>query len=226
MRIQIMLVLSFLACDAGQAQVQRPMHMPHIQTIGKGVVSRVSENKDQHGGFMPPWKEVRVTNMFEFKRRPAPGEKVTVIPLDVKISPLDLRILKSEQQENSCGEHSPFWWEIELEPIKLKEFFDIEPISNRRAEAPFDVAIIYPAVKFARQIKKSDLTRGTLPGRVSIKDVRAAIDLTGDRKPDVVIAEFCCRNAESAVGECEYICGKTFMKVKNKWKLIRTSAPC
>jgi hypothetical protein len=226
MRIQIILLLALLACGVGQAQVRNPVPIPNIQTIGEGVVWRISENKDEHGSFLPPWKEIRITNIFEFKRRPAIGNKVTVIPLAVDIPPLDLRILKAEEKENACDESMPDWWEVELEPIKLKEFFEIAPILNRAAEYPFDVAIIYPAVKVARQMKKDQLTRAMLPKGVSINTVKAAIDLTGDRKPEVVIVEYCCGRMKKPADECDYTCGKTFKRLRNAWKLVDTSAPC
>ena len=200
--------------------------MPNIQTIGQGIVWRTSENKDEHGSFLPPWKEIRITNIFEFKRTPAIGDKVTVIPLVVDIPPLDLKILKAEEKKNACDESMPDWWEVELEPIKLKEFFEIMPIFNRAAEFPFDVVIIYPAVRVAWQIKNDQLTRAMLPQGVSINTVKAAIDLTNDRKPDVVIVEYCCGRTKKPAAECDYTCGKTFKRFRNAWKLVDTSAPC
>jgi hypothetical protein len=200
--------------------------MPEIQTIGEGVVWRISENRGEHGSVLPPWREVRVTNIFEFKRRPAAGEKVTIIPLEADLPPLDLRIIKAEKKENTCDERLPGWWEVELEPIKLRGFFEVTPAPNRAAEYPFDVAVIYPAVKVARQMKRAQLTGGTIPKGVSISTVKAAIDLTDDRKPDVVIVEYCCGDPKKPAGECDYTCGKIFMKQRNAWKLVRTSAPC
>lgn len=200
--------------------------MPEIRTIGEGVIWRISENKDEHGRYLPPWKEIRITNIFEFKRKPAIGDKVTVIPLAADISPLDLRIIKAEKKENACNERLPGWWEVELELITLKRFFDIEPITNRAAEFPFDVAVIYPAVTVARQIKKGQIMKGTLPKGVAINTVKAALDLTGGGKPDVVIVEYCCGDTKKPADECDLTCGKTFKRVRNSWKLVDTSAPC
>ncbi len=216
----------FLSCNLGWAQVKKPVPMPQMQTVGEGVVWRISDNKDEHGSLLPPWKEIRITNIFEFKRSPVIGEKVTVIPLDADISPLDLRVIKAQKKENPCNERLPNWWEVELEPIKLKEFFEIEPIPTRAAEFPFNVAIIYPAVKVARQMKKEQLMRGALPKGVSINTVKAAIDLNDDRKLDVVIVEYCCGDTKKPADDCDYTCGKTFKKVRNSWKLIDTRTPC
>lgn len=226
MRIQIILLLVVLAWSLGQAQVRKPLPIPNIQTVGRGVVWRISENKGDHGRFLPPWKEIRIGNVFEFKRRPAIGDKVTVVPLIVDIQPLDLRILKAEEKEDACDESLPHWWEVELEPIKQKEFFEIAPILNRAAEFPFDVAIIYPAVKVARQMTKDQLTRAPLPKGVSPSTVKASIDLTGDRKPEVIIVEYCCGRTKKPPVDCDYTCSKTFKRLRNGWKLVETSAPC
>src|SRR5262245_39641069 len=178
MRIQLLL-LAFLTCIAVQAQEKNTI--PKI--IGEGKVSRVSEKKDEHGRFLTPWREIKIINVFGFKSRPARGAKATVIPLGADISPLDLRIIKAEKVANPCNTRMPGWWEVELEPITQKEFFEIAPLLNRADEYPFDVALIYPAVKDARQIKKDQLIKAMLPKGVAINIVKAALDLTGDGKP-------------------------------------------
>jgi hypothetical protein len=224
MRVQMFLLLALFACDVSWAQEKRRMSMPEIQTIAGGSVWRVSDTKNDNGRYLPPWKEITIPTLG-FKRRPAVGDRVTVIPLDSGISPLDLRIIKTEKKEDACDERLPAYWEVELEPIKLKKFFDFEPNPDRAAEYPFDVVVIYPAVKVARQISKARLTKGVLPGGVSIDTTKAAIDLTNDGKPDVVVIEYCCEGTKK-IDECDYTCGKTFKKVRNSWKLIDTSTPC
>lgn len=226
LRILLAAILLSFACDALRAQLKESVPMPGIQTIGKGAVWRVSDNKDQHGDALPPWKEVTVKNIFGFKQRPVIGRRVTIIPLDVNIPARELAIRKIKKGA-SCGESDRrTWWEVELEPIKESEYFDLAPNPNRRAEVPFDVAVIYPAVKSARQLLRKDLTQKMLPGGISLETVKAALDLTNDRIPDVLIVEYCCRDAGKAPGECDYECGKTFRKVRNSWKLVDTSSPC
>ena len=225
MRVLLALLLVSFAGDAGRAQQKESVTMPGIQTIARGAVWRVSDNKDQHGNDLPPWKEVAVKNVFGFKQRPVIGRKVTIIPLDVNIAARELTIRKI-QKGASCNGSQGAWWEVELEPITQKEYFEIIPGSNRRAEVPFDVAIIYPAVKSARQLLRNDLTQNMLPRGTSLETVKAALDLTSDGIPDVLIVEHCCGDTSKAAGECDYTCGKTFRKVRNSWKLIDTSAPC
>ena len=225
MRTCIAVFVIFLAGVPLLAQNKENVRMPQTQTIGEGVVWRVSDNK-AGSDFVPPWKEVQITNIFGFKRRPTVGEKVTVVPLDVDIAPIDLRITETKRGA-TCGElDSTVWWEVELELVRQSDFFQISSIPKRREEVPFDVAVIYPAVKFARQIKRDKLTKNLLPPMVAINTVKGAIDLTNDRMPDVLLVEYCCGSAKKASDQCDYTCGKTFKKVKGTWKLIDTSAPC
>ena len=189
------------------------------------MVWRISDNKGQNGDSLPPWKEVQITNVFGFKKRPSVGDKVTVIPLNVSIAPIDLRII--ETKKGTCGElDSTVWWEVQLEPIKQKEFFEISSMAKRREEVPFDVAVIYPAVNFARQVKSNKLSKEVLPQGVAINTVKGAVDLTEDGIPDVLLVEYCCGSPNKAAEECDYTCGRTFKKVRGKWKLVDTSGPC
>jgi hypothetical protein len=198
--------------------------MPGFEFIAEATVFRTSDRKDPRGRYLPPWKEVRIANIFS-KAKPTVGSKVTVIPLGVDIAPFNLKIVKAEEQRFGCDEREPNSWIFDLESIKHVRIFEAEPLPNRRAEEPFDVCVISPAVAAARQLKREQLARGTLPKGVTINTVTAAIDLTNDKRPDVIIANFCCNNFSKSEG-CDYTCGKTFLKVRGKWKLIDYSNPC
>ena len=63
------------------------------------------------------------------------------------------------------------------------------------------------------------------PRGVSSKTVKAAIDISHDRRPDVIIAEICRKDSTAPEG-CDYTCGKTFLKSQGGWKLVDESAPC
>ena len=196
--------------------------MPQIQAIGEGVVWRISDSRDQHGRRLPPWKEIKITNVTGFRKKPVTGDKVTIVPLDVDLPPLDLKIMEIKERTEG-GSH---WSEIELEPVKEKKFFEIAPRPNRAQEFPFDVFVIYPYVKFAHQIKRDMLRQNMLPKGIAIDTAKAAIDLTNDGIPDVLIVQYCCLNPKKAAEGCDYTCGKTYKKVRNVWKLVDTSTPC
>jgi hypothetical protein len=149
-----------------------------------------------------------------------------VVPLKVNIAPIELKIVKAQKQKNPCEGRLPIPWEVELEPIQQKEFFDIEPIPKRAAESPFDVCVIYPAVTFARPIQRERLTKDMLPKQVAMNTVAAAIDLTNDQKPDVFIIQYCCADPTKPPEGCDYTCGKIFKKSDNTWIVIDTWEPC
>ena len=219
MRSLLTLLLIALTVGAAQGQSRESLPLPRIHTFGEGTVWRTSDNKAANGDFIPPWKEVQVTNVFGFKRRPGIGKKVTVVPIDVNASPLDLSIRKTKPR-GDCEETGTHWWEVELEPVRQKEYFEITKAERSKA-SPFDVVIIYPAVKFARQLRGNELKRNMLPAGTVLDTVKAAIDLTNDGIPDALIIEYCCLQPAKAV-ECDLTCGKTFLKVKNRWRLVDT----
>ena len=226
MRSLLTLLLIALAFVVSQAQIQEPVPMPRIRTIEAVPVWRESERKDHNGNAVAPWKEVQITTLT-FKQVPRLGEKVTVIPLDVSVPLLDLTIVKSKKR-NGCDETMrEVWWEVKLESLRQKEYFEISNANAARSEEhPFDVAIIYPAVKFARQIRRHELKKTMLPAGTVLDTVKAAIDLTNDGIPDVLILEYCCLHPTKAADECDHTCGKTFQKVGNRWKLVDSTTPC
>jgi hypothetical protein len=225
MTLLIIALLTSLVGNSGWAQAKKPVPMPQVQTVGEGVVWRISDTKGESGNFLPPWKEIQITNISGFDKKPVVGEKVTVIPLDVDIPPFELSIVKAEMRQG-CSEQSAASWEVDLEPIKQKIFFDMAPGPNRAEEYPFDVSVIYPAVRFANHLKRESLSRNLLPKAITMKTVKAAIDLTNDGKPDVVVVAYCCGDPRKSAEDCDYSCSKTFKKIRNTWKLINTSSPC
>lgn len=230
MRMRLILLLIVFTCAAGTrgtTQIRKPAEMPPIQIIGEGRVWRTSDNKDKDGRFVPPWKDVVVTNISGFKKKPVVGEKVTVVPLDVDIAPLDLKIIKIKERKDCDEAGGSRWWEVELEPVKEKRFFEIAPAPNRAEEYPFDVCAIYPSVKSASQVPRDMLRKNMLPKGITLETVKGAVDLTNDGIPDLLLVEYCCLHPKKPAGEgCDYTCGKTYKKIRNVWKIVDTSTPC
>ncbi len=212
-----------LIANSSETKLQtKPLLLPKIESIKEGTVLRLSDKEDQYGDNLPPWTEIEVS--VYFKTKPALSSKVTVVPLDVDIDSFNWQIAKSEKQEFGCDETKPYAWEVKLE-ITQKMFFDFVAPPTRRQEVPFDVVVLYPAVEFARQLKKKQLTKQMLPKETSINAVKAAIDVTNDQKPDILLLEFCCDNATKVI-DFDYFCGKTFKQVNGKWKLVDEHSPC
>ena len=202
----------------------KPITMPPVQAVTDGEVFRTSDRKDQYGIYQPPWKEIVIANVGS-KKELAINAEVTVVPVGVDLAPFKLKV-KETKRGSVCAKGEPPWWEVELEPITQQQFFDIRALPGRSEEYPFDVGVIYPAVEFALALPKEQLTQEMLPVGIYAETLTAAIDLTNDKKPDVLIAEFCCREPAKKFPDCDYTCGKTYLKVKDKWKLVDESSPC
>jgi hypothetical protein len=190
------------------------------QTIGTGEIFRTSELNNEKS----PWKLIEVTNI-SLKRKPSTGTLATIVPLGVNIEAFNLKIARSKMGDPCDESPKSAFWEIEFAPITQQMIFEIEPLPNRRAEMPFDVAVIYPAVGTAKQMPTKNLTISMLPKNVNIKTIKAVIDTTGDSLPDIIITEYCCDKPSTNV-ECDYTCGRTYLKSSGSWKLIDTSTPC
>ena len=87
------------------------------------------------------------------------------------------------------------------------------------------MVVIYPSVSSARQIPKSEIRPNMLPGSVKLETVKAAVDVTSDGTPDIVVTEYCCSRAKK-VAECDLTCGATYKRVGKKWIKLDTSRPC
>lgn len=227
MRIFKILILFVFTFNVYLAQESRTTEMSEVQTVGEGVVWRIADSKNKGSNASPSWEEIKITNIFGFQTEPVIGNKVTVIPINADIPAFDLKVEKTEI-EDTCGQ-PPDWWSVELEPLTQKNhqtIFEAVSIPNRAAEYPFDVVVIYPNVSFAKQVKKNQITKKLLPKGTAIKTVTAAIDLTKDGKPDILIVKYCCNNPNKPESECDLTCGKTYKRVGNVWKIIDTSSPC
>ena len=224
MRIPLIVLLAILTCHVSWAQTKRPS--PVVQTIASGTVWRESPVQDAAATSERKWKQITITNIFGFSRRPVVGDSVSVIALGAEMEPLSLRILKAQHKDNACDKRLAGEWEVELESITSSKFFQTTTPGDRSVDYPFDVVILYPAVKTARQLDKKQLARDALPRGVMTNTIKAAIDLDEDRKPDILVLEYCCLNPKQSTKECDYTCGKTYKKMNNTWRIVRTSAPC
>ncbi|HEX8247805.1 MAG TPA: hypothetical protein VF599_06520 [Pyrinomonadaceae bacterium] len=99
---------------------------------------------------------------------------------------------------------------------------EIKPVDKGyKNQMPFSVFAIYPAVKFAKSLNKSSLSKNSLPPNVLIENVESAIDLDNDAKPDLLSVNFCCGEPEKAkVEKCPYICKKYYRKNNKAWELF------
>jgi hypothetical protein len=224
MNLRFVVLLVLLVSGADHAMGAETTDASHVE-VAEGVVWRTSKTTNQHSEFLPPWTAVRIVNITGLRTQPRVGAYVTVIPLGVNLSPIELRITKSHTREIRCGGQALPVLDVELEAVQQKEFFEAAPAPDRKPAAPFDVAVLYPRLKSARQTPNEQLTKDMLPKDVPLNTVRAAIDTTGGQRPDIVIVKYCCRDRTRAA-ECDLTCLETYRKVRNVWNLIGTSGPC
>lgn len=193
---------------------------PSGETIGTGTVFRTAVRE---GGDSPPWKKVEVANVFGFKRRPTTGQEVTVVPLGVDLAPITLRILGSKRGYSEGSQ--PAWWEVDLEPVTERSYFDYTPSAERNAGVPFEVAVLHPAVPQARAVPTSSLRRGDMPSGVPLAVVTGAVDLDADGAADVLLTSYCCDRPTKPAADCDYQCSSTYRKMNGAWKVVDTSKP-
>lgn len=199
------------------------INLPKIKEIGEFALIRNSEKKDDKGWMIPPYKNAEIEVSFE--ESPQIGEKVTVIPLKVKIEPFQLEILKvTKTKVKGCVDKKKkdFFWAAELERIFDSEILNEPPATNGfNNQMPFSVFVIYPSVQFAKSLNISSISKTLLPNNISLKRIESAIDIDNDNKPDLLSVRFCCGEPNKESDEkCPYICQKYYKKNNGVWKII------
>jgi hypothetical protein len=209
-------------------EISGKLNMPDVINFDVQNLFRNSSQKDESGRNKPPFVDAEVN--FSLDQEPNIADKVTIVPLNVDIEPFQLSILKFEKVENAGCDNTKikrdFIWNVELEKINNKEILEINPIKNNHPKFPFEVFLIYPAVKFAKNLPSEELKPEMLPKGVTNFTVKAAIDLTNDNNPDLLYVEFCCKDKNESLDNCDYNCIQWYKKVNGIWKLFDDAIPC
>jgi hypothetical protein len=153
------------------------------------------------------------------------GEIVQVIPLRKQLSIIKLEVMDTKKRDD-FDDGTDIWYEVELEKISenYKEYWTIKSLSGIREEYPSEVLIVYPPVKNCTLLQGVQFESKDLPENISHDIIKGALDFDGDELPDAIVCAFCCSNRQAIV-TCDNICGETYIKVNNKWTLIRSSSP-
>ncbi len=193
---------------------------PDIKIVREPALIRYSENKDKNGWMMPPYKYAEIN--LSFPKEPQVGEKVTIIPLKVKIEPFQLAITKvTKIKPKGCevSKTNEFIWTTEFEKITDNAILEEAKIDNYNDQMPFGVFMIYPSVESAKSLEKKSISKTLLPKNISLKRIEALIDLDNDNKPDLLSVSFCCGEPENESAEnCPYLCPKYYKKTDGVWK--------
>lgn len=161
--------------------VAKELKLPKVKDFGITDLRRISENTAEGGLLLPPYDDAAKINHANFVEAKV-GEKYTIVPLNINIAPFQFPVTKVTKTQNTgCDQAEPkFLRAIEFEPITDREILEIAPVENSTSEYLFHVFFNYPAVEYAGNMSHSEHTAGLLSKGVTIKTIKAAIDLDND----------------------------------------------
>ena len=145
-------------------------------------------------------------------RRPARGERVSVIPLQPGLVGTQLVIRSVDLFENPLNEaraadaQLPDYWQLEFEDNINLTILASSGIEARTGESSVDVAVLFPASPRARAIEASTLSTSDFPDGFTATSLKVAVDADGDRVADFVVFDT----------------GQTFTyeRVDGRWRLV------
>jgi len=126
-------------------------------------------------------------------RRPARGERVSVIPLQPGLVGAQLVIRSVDLFENPLNESRPAgaqlpdYWQLEFEDNINLTVLASSGIEARTGESSVEVAVLFPASPRARALDSSTIPPGDLPDGFTTDALEVAIDADGDRVADFVV---------------------------------------
>jgi hypothetical protein len=147
--------------------------------------------------------------------RPSRGRMITVLPIGpVAVQPLRLKLARVEYGRGGCdGDDRPWWGGAEV----------LLPMLPSVHDDSMAAIVIYPAVPTARIVPVGDATP---PNGVSRSAVLAAVDITGDADPELLVIEYCCLEPAKQTDECDYVCIDFYEKRNGRWVVRRHLTPC
>jgi len=161
---------------------------------------------------------VTVSDVF-FKTAPTAGTRALVLPYP-EGKAVELAVEAAEQDEES----PEAVWQVRLADGRQTSLVTLEAPPERRPEAPSRAIVLWPSPG-AGATRVTELADDDLPPKVARETVKAAVDLDGDARPDVLVVEFCCGDRNS-VEACEYHCGENWQRLQSgEWLRCRAWQP-
>lgn len=126
-------------------------------------------------------------------RRPARGERVSVIPLQPGLVGAQLVIKSVDLFENPLNDQRPAnaqlpdYWQLEFEENINLTILASSGVELRTGESSVDVAVLFPASPRARSIEAATMAANDLPDGFEASAIKVAIDADGDRVADFLV---------------------------------------
>lgn len=196
MRVSIFILLLFVTMSA-----EKVVHAECTYDFGTGIIWR-SEN------------DVRIKNIFGFKKAPTAGSDVFVVPYGSDIFQVfKLKVLNAKK-EKMLGQYSV---EVELSDVPFDLVKEVKSPNPRVPEFLSNVVVILSAGDSRPSIARVD--SADMPTNVNVKTVNAAISMSAGGKPNILISKFQCSNRNRALRvDDEMICEEYWQKVDSQWK--------
>ncbi len=211
--------MNFTPTPANKTTSKTKIPAPKVSDFAVETFFRHSEQKDEKMNMLPPFQYGEIS-FFVASNKIKSGDSATAVSLQIDYQNITLKVKKIEGVPFLDCDVEKTGSNVEFEKITDRRLLEIKPISGRAEEQPFDFLVIYPAVKNAKKLIQTELTKEMLPEKVGVEQVVAAIDLNDDGNPDLLVSNYCCYDSS----QCD--CTESYQKINSKWKYLGASEPC
>jgi hypothetical protein len=192
----------------GCAMGEKENQVQVIDVADSGLF-RESGAMDENDFYTRPYNKAGV--IFTLNVKPKDDALITIVPIGVDLSSFNEKIQRVEELNVEADDKK---YNIFIADIVKKDILESMPLADRRDDAPFDVACIYPAVETAAVLDLKTVDMNTLPEK-DIKNMKCLIDIDNDAVPDIAIVQI----------EDDYIVSRYYLKENGTWKLLKEILP-
>jgi hypothetical protein len=164
-----------------------------------------------------PAKEL-IFAALSLKKRLPPRAEVLLVPLNAELTALRTQVTQVAAVENPCSSALPKLYETKLRSVTNQDWLNA---------SPFEVCLIYPALKTVRALDREKLDAAQLPAKVVLTNITAALDTNDDQQPEVLLVEYCCDKPQADRQSCDLTCSAVYVRdAKGRWRIVETQTPC
>ena len=128
-----------------------------------------------------------------------------VIPIDVKLPTLKLKVRKSDDS-NLFG----------LEDIINRQYWDYDDVQDGYSmNYPFEVAFLYPPIEKAQLVNPT--TINVFPENINADLVKVALDTNQDNQADLLFCEYTCGDKRLPTERGLNNCSASYVWSEGKW---------